>query len=238
VGENEELLRYLKDLIIDKYHKSVCEHISTLLHYVTLFGIQSTKFRIVLDPFLLPDSGSAHDGTTFKAYAELNNGNKLCVAAGGRYDLRKLVQTCSLQKFSASNKLNLRCIGVSFAMDMMSDVLYHQRSQLLSSVLAEHRNAVYIASIGVDALLSRIQIAGELWKIGMHACFSDSENISLADQQNEAIARSCIWLLIIKDKILMSSGTVKLRNLQKKSEIDLDRGDVVKFFAQFSKRSA
>lgn len=223
-----ELFKFNKDIGI------ICRRLDDVIANASIFGLEeSSNSKIVLDPFMQVES-SMFNGVTVKVFITNTCGKSFCVIIGGGYDLHSFSQTNFPHFLKNSSIENVKGFGLSFALETITDIIVERLSVQKASSLS---GAVFVISVGTDALKSRMQVAGELWKMGVHACFSDDETASLTDQQSHAVDKGIIWILILKDKVLHSSGTVKLRNLEKKTEIELDRSEVSKFFAPFSKRN-
>jgi histidyl-tRNA synthetase len=201
------------------------------LDFSNVYGIDVSVLKIVIDPFLSSED-STFVGVIFKIYCDISPGKSLCIAIAGQYDIQKAIdQHYKVITVSTSKLSGVTGFGISFALDAMAGVIWEQKRQLHGSKHQEiQKNVVYVASIGTDALRARMQIAGQLWKHGIHACFSDNESATLADQQNEATKQNIQYLLVLKDKVLHAAGTVKVRNLEKRTEIDLEHSKIVEYF--------
>jgi len=126
-------------------------------------------------------------------------------------------------------------VGVSVALDKLGQaVLRRERaieSELLrrkaereamgvpSAVPSVVENSVFVCSVGQNMLGERMRIAGELWSVQVRAGYLPYEHASLAEQLEAAAAQYAQWIVLLKDKVYFSTGTVRVKNVDKKTEV-------------------
>lgn len=220
------MLHYLRDVF--PHNKSVhrtIEDIAVLLNTLELF-IRSnlSDCHIIFDPLL--HSETVFRGILVRAYVDSGTPSTLqgsnvprwsCIAVGGQYS--HLVPSKS-------------AFGISIAVETLTNIISFSEKSISRSTSP----TVFIASTGEEGFSEHLKIAGELWEHGIHAAFSSNNQKHLIDQQNEAIDLGAVWLLTVKEKVLQTLGSVKLKHLEKKTEMDIPRAEVVKFFSHTSKK--
>lgn len=87
-------------------------------------------------------------------------------------------------------------------------------------------------------LEDRMQIASDLWSLGIKAEYTHSEKSSLEEIYLHCKASAILWMVIIKDKTFRSNGVVKVKNVERKSEIEVTRAELGPYMAQVLKRAS
>lgn len=75
--------------------------------------------------------------------------------------------------------------------------------------------------------------AGDCWKAGVRADFLPTESPTLAEQLDYAQDLDIQWILWVNHK---TPNVLKLKHVSKKTEIDVPRNEVVKFFVNLGRR--
>lgn len=219
-GKNPDVLYMLKDIFKGNSTIQACiTSLFTLLECIDLFNVTSSKqLQVSVFPMLSIERQFA--GLVLRGFV-LSNTKVRCVCIGGRYDhLLKdpLLHGC----------------GISMDVESLIEVAVEASNSCVVP-MGKLRMLAYIISTGKDAVRVRVAIATELWRIGIFCGFSD-DDVDLAVQLSQAAKVNPQWLITAKDKILETSGVVKLKNMDKKTETDILRSDVTKFFLPLSSK--
>lgn len=137
------------------------------------------------------------------------------IAAGGRYD--NLVGM-----FSGSAT---PCVGVSIGVERVFAIM--ERMQARDGVAAQAATCqVVVASMGDNMVHHRMAIARELWNADISAEFGMGSSKKLVKQLQDALERGVPYMVVIGDAEV-SAGTVKIKNMAKKTERSVSREDLV-----------
>lgn len=166
-----------------------------------------------------------------------------CIAVGGRYD--RLLNMLYENKRQVRSQYDIvpRGVGISIALHKLKVCAIKRAAQYMK-ILRSHNTqngpslsthddvSVFIVSVGNDGLKKRLRIVGELWDVGVRALFSPDEDATLEQQLSMASDKNsdCNWLVTVKDKVLASTGMVKVKNLVKNTEADVSRSELQQFF--------
>ena len=88
---------------------------------------------------------------------------------------------------------------------------------------------VYICSTGRVGATDRAQITSDLWAANIRAEFHYDDDMALEEVQKYCRQASIPWLVLIKDKFYRQAGTVRVRNLEKKSEWEIPFSELAEF---------
>eukprot|EP00981_Chlorochromonas_danica_P002793 scaffold539_cov187-Ochromonas_danica.AAC.14 len=138
------------------------------------------------------------------------------IAAGGRYD--NLVGM-----FSPSNT-QTPCVGISIGVERVFTIMERRAEQLKLAQRVDIQ--VYIASIGADLLVHRMQVARLLWQAQISAEYSHLDNPKFKKQLDEALERGIPFMVVFGgDEV--EAGQVKVKDMVKKEEVVLPREELV-----------
>ena len=218
--------------------------------------------EIVLDPlYFLPSgvSNQIYGGVFWKC--ETSKGETL--ALGGRYDqfLSKIydrVLANSLEPAQSVPRPSFAAFGVTFALEKIisfvlkgeQDAELNQRrvnqqghgtydsfgvgdsSDVSGLHLQREKNpVVFIASMG-GTWSEKIKLVGDAWREGVSVEFFPC-NVSSSVQFEFAMMRNVNYLLLLNPK---DKEKVRIKNLDKKTEMDMPKKEIGKFFATISNK--
>jgi len=150
-----------------------------------------------------------------------------CLAVGGRYD-----NLVSVSSKAAAQTTPTPTVGISLAIDKL---ISREREKALSShnhPPSKINNEVDILVCSVGNLSSeRIKLVSELWSANLRADTTYSENPTLEEQVEQASQQSIPWIVILKEKVYKERSLLKVKNMEKKVEVDVPRSDLVKYFS-------
>lgn len=143
------------------------------------------------------------------------------IAAGGRYDTM-------VGRFSTHERVP--AVGASFGIDRLIMILAEKIEETL-----EPTYDLYVASAGKwgdsDALVERTKLICELRRAGFSVTGSTTENPRFGTQLQEVFKRK-IPLMLVLGQREVDSGVVKLKEIEKKTEITVARDEVVAMVAK------
>eukprot|EP00026_Physarum_polycephalum_P000981 Phypoly_transcript_00982.p1 GENE.Phypoly_transcript_00982~~Phypoly_transcript_00982.p1 ORF type:complete len:1261 (+),score=184.22 Phypoly_transcript_00982:51-3785(+) len=189
--------------------------------YLEMFGI-SEKVTLDLgfvnyEPF--------YSGIIFQA---VTKGDKFdCVSVGGRYD--KLVQ-----RFASNTTIPV--VGLTLTIDKLFSREYEKSLAQVTGLpqLPPPRISevdILVCSVGSALFSERVRIVSELWDAQLRAETSYQENPSLEEQMEQASQQGIQWLVILKDKVYFQRSLLKVKNVDRKVEVDVPRSELVKYFS-------
>ena len=159
-----------------------------------------------------------YTGVIFEAVLVDNERNLGSIGAGGRYD--NLV--------GMFRKNSIPCVGCSLGVERILSVMIEAeqaRAKENGNGIRAAKTEAMVASVGKGTMEWRVALAGELWKQGVAAEFCYSENWSLGKQVTAAVT-SGIPVLVVVGEDEVAAGVVKVKNLVRKMERVVERGNV------------
>eukprot|EP00742_Colponemidia_sp_Colp-10_P012155 GILJ01013604.1.p1 GENE.GILJ01013604.1~~GILJ01013604.1.p1 ORF type:complete len:1303 (+),score=222.06 GILJ01013604.1:389-3910(+) len=246
-GEPRAVLIRLKDLFI--HQKSALEalrEIEMILKFLEIFG--SSLNGLTIDLSVMP-AEDYYTGMIFRVDLKDPNSNLDdeedddptdkthgtsgdCMLVGGRYDGLIGSKTVGGGLSLPSRKVD--AVGLSVALEKIVSIMMHIEGQKPSFERLSVTQ-VLVCSVGSNLLEARMRIASDLWAAEIKAEFLYTEAPSMADQLEAATRLGVNWLVIIKDKVFPSTGLVTIKHREKKTEIDIPRTEITKFFSKSSK---
>lgn len=185
----------------------VLDEMKVLEGYLTALGVdENVEFDLSLARGL-----DYYTGLIYEAVLEGNSAVG-SIAGGGRYD--ELIGIFSAQKIPA--------VGVSIGIERIFS-LFEEK------FLGEYRSTktqVLVCSIGKGLVEEKLKLLRELWKNGVAAETLYDENPK-PDKQIKAALEAKIPYLIWIGENELARGILKLKNLEKKTEEDVSRENIV-----------
>lgn len=222
-GVAEEVLPRLRGALPrDRFTLAALEELSTLLSYLRVWEIER---HIFIDALMLP-SEEYHNGIFFQIYLPKGNNygplsEGILLAMGARYD-HLLRQIWDNHVISSSPG----AVGLSVALEKIL------RYTSAESCKIETGTSVLVCSRGGGGLLKeRMEVVAELWDANIKAEFVCAPAPSLTEQYEYANEHGIKWLVIISED-LSHTGSVKVRHLELKREIEVPKEELVKFFTE------
>ncbi|KYQ91316.1 putative protein serine/threonine kinase [Tieghemostelium lacteum] len=190
-------------------------------------------------------------GLLFQVILKEEDHKQECMAVGGRYDttLQELIKLNGSQNglsvvTSQSPDSQVPIVGLSIALDKIYQkekdhyMMLRQNTMSMVAQCPTHRFStpdIFICSLGPNLYYERICILNELSNAGLKAETMYMENPSPEEQIDVAMSSGAVFIITVKEK--GSKKLVKIKNLDKKSEIDLEiksRDEIVKSFAGYN----
>ncbi|XP_057815476.2 eIF-2-alpha kinase GCN2 isoform X2 [Cryptomeria japonica] len=222
-GAADEVLPRLRGALPpDRFTLAALEELSTLLSYLRLWEIER---HIFIDALMLP-SEEYHNGIFFQIYLPKGNSygplsEGILLAIGARYDhlLRQIWDNHVISSCPGA-------VGLSVALEKIL------RFTSAESCKSETGTSVLVCSRGGGGLLKeRMEVVAELWSANVKAEFVCTPAPSLTEQYEYANEHGIKWLVIISED-LSHTGSVKVRHLELKKEIEVPKEELVKFFIE------
>eukprot|EP00850_Spirogloea_muscicola_P013114 SM000087S23396 [mRNA] locus=s87:428700:439817:+ [translate_table: standard] len=195
---------------------SALEELAILLTYLRTWDISK---NVTIDALMTPTE-DYFSGIFFQIHitGTIAQG---CIAYGGRYDPL-------IQRYWPDTALAAVPGGVGLTMGVQ---------KLISAATAEWKaepmtDALVCSRGGGGLLKERMEVVAELWAGGIKAEYLSSLAPSLTDQYEYARQKHIKWLIIITEAILSSTDAVKVRHLDSKTEEEVPRSNLVKFFLE------
>ncbi|XP_063068178.1 histidine--tRNA ligase-like isoform X1 [Engraulis encrasicolus] len=139
------------------------------------------------------------------------------VAGGGRYD-------GLVGMFDAKGR-NVPCVGVSIGIERIFSIM-EQKAEASGERVRTTETQVLIASAQKNLLEERLRLATTLWDAGVKAEVVYKRDPKLLSQL-QYCEDSGVPLVAILGEQELSSGTVKLRNVATRQEVEVSRSDLV-----------
>jgi histidyl-tRNA synthetase len=136
------------------------------------------------------------------------------IAAGGRYDT--LVGMFSNKQVPA--------VGVSIGIERILTILEENAEK--AGKIRKNQTQVLVSSIGANLLSARMSLCRELWSAGICAEFLYDLDPKPKKQLDVALEQQIPFMIWIGEEEL-KKGLVKLKNMVKKTEIEVSRDTVV-----------
>lgn len=136
------------------------------------------------------------------------------IAAGGRYNeiIGKL-----------SNKKNISAIGVSVGIERIVTIL--EKQNIEAKIIKPN---VFVASVGKNMTGERLKLVCQLRKNGIYAEMSYSNNPKMKGQLEKVFENGIPYMMVIGENEIQK-GTVMLKDIDKKEQLELDRLESIEF---------
>jgi histidyl-tRNA synthetase len=139
------------------------------------------------------------------------------IAAGGRYDT--MIE-------SMGNIKHVPAIGISFGIERLVTIL-EQHSTFKKKSIVPH---VFVASIGKNMTFERIKVCSELRQRHLIPEMLYTKNPKMRSQLNQVFDR-IQWMIVFGEREL-KAGTLKLKNIHLKTEIEMKRNEIMDVLEQ------
>uniref|UniRef100_A0A6M2DST5 histidine--tRNA ligase n=1 Tax=Xenopsylla cheopis TaxID=163159 RepID=A0A6M2DST5_XENCH len=226
-GKKDLVNKLLEDPDLKKSQMAVkgLEAMNLLLDYCEIYGVD----HCVLFDLSLARGLDYYTGVIFEAVLKGDQvvptptaGDEQAgvgsVAGGGRYD--NLVGM-----FDSKNK-QVPCVGVSIGVERIFAVL-EARLQTAGQKLRTCQTEVYVASAQKNLSIHRMKVLTELWNNGIKAEHSYKNNPKLLAQLQHC-EENQIPLAIVLGESEIQKGIVKLRNVNTREELEVERKDMIR----------
>ncbi|KAG1451139.1 hypothetical protein G6F56_008162 [Rhizopus delemar] len=134
------------------------------------------------------------------------------IAAGGRYD--NLVGMFSGVNKKGVPNLQIPCVGVSIGVERVFSILMAKQK---AEEIKSNETQVYVISVGDGLLKERMQIAKQLWDVGIKASYMFKNKPKL-DKQFAACDKDMIPFAVIIGKSELDNGQVRIKDMRSKDE--------------------
>jgi len=203
-----------------------------LFNYLRTFDIMD---KVILDITVVYNI-NYYDGLLFQVMLknEDDSSSYEVVAAGGRYD--NLVS--KFLPVSMARKNTISATGVSIAIEKIFTMVLHSISEYTTHLhpLQIVDTEVYVCSVGQNMLIERMRIASLLWSQNIRTEFMLEEKTNLEEATNYCKKNGINLMITLKDKSYFSTGTVKVKNIEKKTEVEIPLKDFIQYVnSQFLK---
>lgn len=134
------------------------------------------------------------------------------VAAGGRYD----------EMIGKLGNLNVNAIGLSIGLERIVNILEKKEANPI-----EIRPHVFVASVGKNMTPHRYRLCQELRHSGLIPEMVYTKNPKMRAQLDQVFERIPYMIVIGGNEI--SAGTLKIKDVEQHTEIEMDRNEGIKF---------
>eukprot|EP00898_Chlorokybus_atmophyticus_P003003 jgi/Chlat1/3703/Chrsp251S03860 len=207
------------------------DDLSELVRLSSAWGIDPDNITV---DALMPPHERYFTGIFFQIHTKRAKHPSACVAIGGRYD--GLVA----RLWPAESVIGAPgAVGVSVACEKLAAARHRNMLEQAAAAGGAAGNGglmydtdVLVCSRGGGGLLEqRMSLVAELWAGNIKAEMCLSPTPSLTEQYEYANDRGIKWLVILSEAELSAADSVKIRHLDRKTEEDVARGDLVKVLA-------
>ncbi|XP_031478528.1 eIF-2-alpha kinase GCN2 isoform X2 [Nymphaea colorata] len=216
-GSADEALARLRD----KSTRDALGELSLLLSYLRWWNLEK---HISID-VLMPPSEIYYRGLFFQIYVTRGQSHgysseSTLVAVGGRYD--NLLHRMWDKEHRSSPP---GAVGLSLALEKIVHLTSSDRTETNISVLVCSKG-------GGGFLEERMKLVAELWEANIKAELVPVRDPSLTEQYEYANDHEIKCLIILTESGLSQNDSVKVRNLEHKTEMDISRGNLIKFLTE------
>ncbi|KAK5575151.1 hypothetical protein RB653_010407 [Dictyostelium firmibasis] len=248
-GDLSQCVSQLESLLVN--HKEAAPGIADLKALVRNLQMINIIPKFSLDLSLVHNY-QYYDGIVFQAYIERpTQSNPLrteIIMAGGRYD--KLIKSLHPNPNLSNN--NVCGVGVTIACEKIVNSVLNYQQQLLNNHNNSYNNRrnrdyytnnnynsnifngnkfqshieVFICSLGSSMLTEKLQVASQLWSVGIKVDYSQIDYSSSEDIYTHCRQNGIPWVVLLKDKSFQN-GTLKVKNIESRQETTIPRKDLV-----------
>ena len=138
------------------------------------------------------------------------------IAAGGRYD--------NLVGMFSPSGTQVPCVGVSIGIERVFTIM--EARAKAQGKFKKPGVSVLVASVGKGMTVARLEVCAALWKAGLSAETLYSENPKMGVQFDKAFEGGIPFMVVLgEDEV--ARGTVKVKHLATKEELEMNRADMV-----------
>ena len=160
-----------------------------------------------------------YTGIIFEAVYNDKNIMSSTIAAGGRYDTM-------LGKLSSFD--NIPAIGLSIGVERIVVIL--EKTQ---KITMENKIMVYVASVGKGTEKYKLHILSMLRRSGISCDMNYGLGCSMRVQFDHVFKEKIPWMVVVGETEI-SKGTVKLKHIETKKEVELNKDDLCKYIVSIS----
>lgn len=240
-GTFEDAVGKVESLVDAKYQPAVKDIVAQLRLLTTHLHHLGIRNRVLFIPLLSYNTAHYKSGLIFQVCIARKKRVDV-VAAGGRYDS---LLTHFRYPFGPMKKLH--AVGVHLALSKVVSAVVSEQAEMLRHSTGKHSDAgglashnplfrradVLVASFGgdVNTFSERLGVVSLLWSAGIAADVEYGEVVGMQEVIQRAEAEGYVVVVLIKHHS-NKSGVVKVRNLEKKTEVEVGRGEVVAVVAE------
>ncbi|EFA75486.1 eukaryotic translation initiation factor 2 alpha kinase [Heterostelium album PN500] len=209
-----EILRTTVD-IMEEFSKELgSNYIIKINHYSVLDGV----LEVVNERSNYPDQ-----------YGHYTSKTEI-IMAGGRYD--RLINSFLPQ----ATHQQICGVGVTIAIEKMVNSLmqYDQRQIKTKGAKTNSDLEVFVCSLGAPMLTEKLQVSTQLWAMNIKADYSPNEYSNVEDIFSYCKENGITWVIVLKERSY-STGMVKIRHIETRSESVISRKDLVDFILKAKK---
>lgn len=224
-GEPHMMLKQLTDSNIFGNHIAANEALQELellfIYLESMGSLQYISFDLSLARGL-----DYYTGVIYEAVLTAGTSQVGSIAAGGRYD--NLV--CMFSQSSTQTP----CVGISIGIERIFAIVEKMAKEM--NLLQSPTVEVYVASIGDKMTAHRMKITKLLWASNIPAESSHQDSPKFKRQLDEVLERSIPFMVVLGQEEL-EKGTVKIKDMIKHDEVEVDINDMVSFLLSRQCRS-
>ncbi|KAK9906778.1 hypothetical protein WJX75_007809 [Coccomyxa subellipsoidea] len=180
--------------------------------------------QVVVDPLLRPHA-DYYSGVVFQVHlVQLGTGASSLLAVGGRYDglLKSL--------WPPAMGTPMGAVGVTLNVERLFALAAPQPKRGRPAALQASQAEVLVCAKGGGGLLKeRMALAALLWEAGIRTELVHSASPSQTAQYEYAGARHIHWLVTINAATFSTTDTVRVKNLERRTEEDVPYSEVARF---------
>ncbi|GAX82154.1 hypothetical protein CEUSTIGMA_g9582.t1 [Chlamydomonas eustigma] len=194
---------------------------------------------VLVDPLLVRPETDYYKSCMFQVHLLGPSGDTAMVAVGGRYDalLRSMwtpaAYASGMPPGAVGATVNVERLTRLLGQSLSSRQQQQQAEGGLSSqqvLIRQSQAEVLILSRGGDGLLdARMQVLALCWAGGIKAELVPRSSPSLSEQYEYAHARNIRWMVILDESRWETSRAVKIKGLDRKTEVIVALPDVPKY---------
>ncbi|CAL8462314.1 g1847 [Coccomyxa elongata] len=230
-GEAEAALHRLQAKLVDAptgarrpsvQVQAALEAVRLVTAHLHAWGLPGAQ--VVVDPLLRPHA-DYYSGIVFQVHlVQPETGCSSLLAVGGRYDW--LLKSLWPPAMGAA----MGAVGVTLNVERLFALAAPQGKRGRSATLQASQAEVLVCAKGGGGLLrERMALAARLWEAGIRAELVHSASPSQTAQYEYAGARAIPWLVTINAATFSTTDTVRVKNLERRTEEDVPYSDVARF---------
>eukprot|EP01083_Nonionella_stella_P024982 68803_1 len=191
--------------------KHAVEQLRSLFKYLKHFDCSSIIFDCGL--IMLSDWFSGPNGLMFQAVTTSKEAPFDLIAQGGRYD--SLIER---HRPPSQPSTPIAAMGVSIAVEKIIHALCSQEFPMTSLLPDRPDSSVLLFCPRGDLVVERVKKAKELWNAGIQTEYIIPVTVTMPEVQGYCQYMGIQWLVVLRKKVLKSTGMVSLHNLLSRSK--------------------
>ncbi|KAK9811583.1 hypothetical protein WJX72_006503 [[Myrmecia] bisecta] len=200
------------------------EELQMLVSHLRTWGLSSGT--LVVDPLLRPHT-DYFSGVVFQVHLlQPDTGSTSLLAVGGRYDgLLKSLWSPAAASVSAP----MSAVGVTLNAERLLLLASHHRAALEPHMPTSQAEVLVCARGSGGLLKERMALTAQLWASGLRAEMMHAAAPSMTAQYEYAHMRHIPWLVIIHGATFSAADTVKVKNVERRTEEDVAYSEVARY---------